>query len=135
MTLPTSWLSSEPGMISLNESGAAFSSVLPVSIDICFEVIDEEPDMPVELVEAICEAIEAEPSEPMVTPFALTSVPSGSRSNTENFTSYVYWMPVEPTYWWISLFWSSRYFLKLVRLFSVIELVRLDACLMLRSSG
>ena len=58
MTLPTSLLSSAPGMISLNESGAAFSSVLPVSIDICCEVIDEVPDMPDELVDAICEAIE-----------------------------------------------------------------------------
>ena len=99
MTLPTSLLSSAPGMISLNESGAAFSSVLPVSIDICCEVIDEVPDMPDELVDAICEAIEVESLAPIVTPSALTSVPSGSWSNTENFTSYVYWMPVEPTYW------------------------------------
>ena len=55
--------------------------------------------MPDELVDAICEAIEAESLDPIVTPSALTSVPSGVVVEHGEFTSYVYWMPVEPTYW------------------------------------
>ena len=121
-------------MISWNELGDALVSVLPVSIVICMLVMsDMLDDWPIELIRAAFD-VESDLA-PMVTPFAVTSVPSGSWLNTENFTSYVYWMPVSPTYWRTSLLGSSRYFLKSVRLFFVMLLVRLEVCLMLRSSG
>lgn len=86
MSLP----SSAPGMISLNESDTAFLSILPISIDICYEVTGEVLNMPDGLVGAICGTIKIESLGPIVTPSILANMPAGSWSDTRSFTSYVY---------------------------------------------
>ena len=72
-------------MISPKAEGAAFSSVSPVTIDICMAVTS---DMLVidPLFVAIIEDMEPV-SSPKSTPSASTRVPSGSRLTTENLTS------------------------------------------------
>ena len=134
MTLPTFFLPSALGMISWNELGAAFWSVLPVSMLTRVDVkVDESAD--ISEPSAIWSAIDLVPVLPTVTPSALTSVPSGSCENTENLVSYEYWIPAEPIYRLMSLSLLSRYFLNALRLFSVMLLVIEAVPLMAASSG
>ena len=95
--------------------------------------VDESAD--ISEPSAIWSAIDLVPVLPTVTPSALTSVPSGSCENTENFVSYAYWIPAEPTYRLMSLSLLSRYFLNALRLFSVMLLVIEAVPLMAASSG
>ena len=80
-----SWSLPSPGMISPKAPGAAFSSVSPVTMDICMAVTSD-----MLLIDPLFVAIidDIDPvSSPKSTPSALTKVPFGSRLITENLTS------------------------------------------------